>query len=871
MVGCSDSDSHSINQPDLSSSSFLSSQSIVSQVSNGSMSHSSSDMSHLSTAEFTSSSSISGLSSMDTVQTIKDGTQWNTIDAPDDYVRDCFFQNYPELSAKCSADSPECIDHQFSLLKDVGVVPNIQCSSDVSLHSTGDPGAVTIVYPANTSNGIPHDTVSLIWQQSTITAVYDVYLDTVYPPVRRILSAHTDTSNTVIDLEPATIYYWQINSDDASTITIGDINTFTTSALVNEAPYWGKANVLEMVKGELFTYRLNLIDVDGDSLDFDFDGDSDEYPYVTKEDDGYYLHWDVDTYEENELEFTITARDTGSPSKSSSYNLFAQCNYRPLFFAPVTAEVIYGDQLVIAVKTLRPQSHVKLLDTLTRDRVLYIVDDGREEHLRLALIDAPEGVELTLDENKRASIVLSSNSVTLGGHTLMVQVIDSGVPQFIDTVHIDFTVLSAVDLEPCTTLQCDEAVIQSIENSYPELRVTANELEGRIKKVTLYSGDVWFTEVPKELFKLVDLRTVSFRGVHIDDYAADQIVKYDSLESFYFYSNEDTVQVPDVVFELTSLTSLEIHIDGSKKIKDLFGSLTKLTSLNLSTESQQVPPSIFSIPGLTTLNLSNSAMRSLPPEIRNGKTIERFRLDGCAFLNELPPEIGGMKALRLLIINSSIMTSIPDEMAALDSLSGLHLTMPLVELAAALGKMEGLDTLTIRSDDFTSISPDFGRAPTLSYLSLEVSGHVITLPEELGDITTLKKLIIEPYSIKSQGARLMTIPASLYNLTQLEHLSIIKVGLDSLPHGISALSNLHTLDLEKNGLQYLPDDIGDLDAIESINVMNNILKELPSGLKNHATLTTLGVWQNRICVEEDEEMGWYHLISTVHWDSQICP
>jgi len=109
--------------------------------------------------------------------------------------------------------------------------------------------------------------------------------------------------------------------------------------------------------------------------------------------------------------------------------------------------------------------------------------------------------------------------------------------------------------------------------------------------------------------------------------------------------------------------------------------------------------------------------------------------------------------------------------------------------------------------------------PLLEDLDLSVN-LINVLPEELGKLTNLKKLVIA-------SNKLVTLPIS-----------------------IGELQNLTALDCRSNELSEIPDTIGDLLRCQKMDFSNNMLTELPWNLwkLQHGKLVVLDVNYNPLIV-----------------------
>jgi hypothetical protein len=86
--------------------------------------------------------------------------------------------------------------------------------------------------PADTATGVAV-TDNLTWVDGGGALTFDVYLDTVTPPVTCVSSAQAGASYDPYApgcLAPSVTYYWRIDSTNATGTTTGDVWSFTTAA-----------------------------------------------------------------------------------------------------------------------------------------------------------------------------------------------------------------------------------------------------------------------------------------------------------------------------------------------------------------------------------------------------------------------------------------------------------------------------------------------------------------------------------------------------------------------------------------------------------------------------------------------------------------
>lgn len=124
--------------------------------------------------------------------------------------------------------------------------------------------------------------------------------------------------------------------------------------------------------------------------------------------------------------------------------------------------------------------------------------------------------------------------------------------------------------------------------------------------------------------------------------------------------------------------------------------------------------------------------------------------------------------------------------------------------------------------------------------TLDLSNKDITeIPEEIGEIISLKKLILSYNSITH-------IPDSICNLKNLEELYLLRNNLSKLPSGFNQLKKLKVVDVSYNPIVKLPHKIGECVELEFLDASYCDLRALPIELTNLIGLKTLSLEENSI-------------------------
>lgn len=119
------------------------------------------------------------------------------------------------------------------------------CSKDDE-PSNQAPGQTSLVTPSNQEKDVDISEVELSWKASTDpdgdTVSYDIYLDTINPPVEKVMENAAQTSVKLSgDLEFERTYFWSVTAKDGSGAeTSSDVGTFSTRALTTAELIVGK-------------------------------------------------------------------------------------------------------------------------------------------------------------------------------------------------------------------------------------------------------------------------------------------------------------------------------------------------------------------------------------------------------------------------------------------------------------------------------------------------------------------------------------------------------------------------------------------------------------------------------------------------------
>ncbi|CAD5177729.1 unnamed protein product [Musa acuminata subsp. malaccensis] len=236
---------------------------------------------------------------------------------------------------------------------------------------------------------------------------------------------------------------------------------------------------------------------------------------------------------------------------------------------------------------------------------------------------------------------------------------------------------------------------------------------------------------------------------------------------------------------LTHLERLDLSNNdfGGIQIPEFFGSLTKLTYLDLNGSyfGGAIPPQLGNLSRLRYLDLNS---------------LHDLTIDGLHWLSRL----SSLRYLYMGGVNLSVASH--DWLQAvnmLSSLEGLHLhDCGLTDIPSSLShvNLTALATLDISDNLFNSTIPNWlWKLHRLSYLDLSFSMFHGAIPAGIGNLADLRELHLSDNSLSGP------VPTEIGILNSLELINLTNNLLSgSLPTEIGNLSNLNILSLSSNSL-----------------------------------------------------------------------
>ncbi|KAJ6828860.1 receptor kinase-like protein Xa21 [Iris pallida] len=231
--------------------------------------------------------------------------------------------------------------------------------------------------------------------------------------------------------------------------------------------------------------------------------------------------------------------------------------------------------------------------------------------------------------------------------------------------------------------------------------------------------------IPAELGNLSSLLFLNLHTNALTGTIPLAITKLSMLQAFYIGFNSIHGDIPRELGEMTALSQLGMEANSlSGPIPDSIGNLTGLQYLALDQNRlSRIPPSMWSLRGLTVLSLPRNSLRgSLPPGVGNLKAMTYMDLSINQLEGSIPDAFGELQMLESLDLSSnSFQGLIPDSFGGLISIKTLNLSRNAFTgaIPSSLARLRYLVDLNLSLNSLEGRIPNGGIFSTLTRGSLE--------------------------------------------------------------------------------------------------------------------------------------------------------
>lgn len=275
--------------------------------------------------------------------------------------------------------------------------------------------------------------------------------------------------------------------------------------------------------------------------------------------------------------------------------------------------------------------------------------------------------------------------------------------------------------------------------------------------------------------------------------------------------------LPLKINSLNNLTHLKLNSNQLSLLPKSFGELKNLVYLNLSSNYfVNYPEPVNDLDKLIELDLSYNDLSYLPESMVNLKSLQKLNLCTNKLDKALPDFLAGLQSLKRLDIRYNQIANV-DVLGELPNLEVLYASRN--SISAFCDRMENLRLLHFDKNPITELK-FINQLQMLNILDLS-KAKITAIPAEfMIKIPNIEKLVLDKN-------HLVTLPQELGQLTRLSYLSIYSNNLQAVPSTIGNLSNLQYLNLHSNSIQTLPDEIWNLRSLAVLNVASNNLTSFP--------------------------------------------
>ncbi len=380
---------------------------------------------------------------------------------------------------------------------------------------------------------------------------------------------------------------------------------------------------------------------------------------------------------------------------------------------------------------------------------------------------------------------------------------------------------------------------------------------------------------------LITCKKAEIRPIEIDDSCSSFIPFYEQQDvnalalSIYCDCLDDAVDLRNKLMPYTEVVDIDFNCDAEQfnriptmnSVKSLTSNITTkhITSAfpylevykNKSYTNEPLPRELIFFGNLREVVLLNAVNF---PDIITTKSWDVFKMtfeNTTEHTVELPSNLSALKNLKELIIRdieSVVRFTNYENLSALEHLELSNIlwvgipttanqwsnlkTLQVSDVELRGGRtlpdifenMEDLESIYISGTEVTTDTQrHISKAPNLKELTFSFC-EMESIPDELGDLTSLNKLIIAT----EQNAVDITLPLSIGNLSDLKSI-FVSTKMDAFPAALLGLSSTLESITIRDDIGTVPSEIGNFTALKELKLEDCGLTSLPSAIQNIAS------------------------------------
>ncbi len=275
-----------------------------------------------------------------------------------------------------------------------------------------------------------------------------------------------------------------------------------------------------------------------------------------------------------------------------------------------------------------------------------------------------------------------------------------------------------------------------------------------------------------------------------------------------------------------------LHFGGKNvvSIPDSIATLQHLTHLTAyNNRLTTLPQAIGELPALKWVNLSDNRLEGFPTALFGLESLEHLDLTRNSGVDTIPNDPRGLPGLKHIKINGLQWTRFPEAVAAWPALETLEFasSVAIDTLPAALGQMTSLRKLVLQTrTPLQHVDPAIAQATALEIIVygsiMDGYAHRVEIPDAFFEARSVKSLTLE-------CNQRLVIPDALARMTELETLRLSVYQLEEVPLSVWRLSKLKKLSLSGR-LGKISGRIAALEALEELECGACQLTTLPEAL-----------------------------------------
>jgi internalin A len=282
----------------------------------------------------------------------------------------------------------------------------------------------------------------------------------------------------------------------------------------------------------------------------------------------------------------------------------------------------------------------------------------------------------------------------------------------------------------------------------------------------------------------------------------------------------ELTEIPDTVFQLVNLQSLDLSCNRISIIPDSITRLTNLKYLHFNNNRiTRISDSIDKLFKLEKLHLCENQLHHIPESIGRLARLTSLQLSNNKITN-IPLSIYHLKKLTILWLDNNQIGSISSSISELIRLIDLRLNNNKISIIpSSISDLINLRTLEFDQNQINSIPASIGQLYNLRILRLN-DNRISSIPNSIANLSELLEF-------NANSNRIVIFTSSITKLSKLKSLDLKNNFIEEIPPSIGDLSRLTDLDLGCNRIKRLPDSITQLSSLRRLVLKENQIVDIP--------------------------------------------